>query len=160
MSLKKLADLAKKFQIKLAQSPRPAGINPIDNDTPFGKSVLRPNHPNNPYGVDAPFGGTAGDPLKDFSYPATPAKAVAPNAPASPSAAAMPSQVSQALDKVAPVLKGNLFLTVDGKDVNARFNNILDFNANQIKALLMKAFPGYTINVIGEQNPRWIANYK
>jgi len=26
----------------------------------------------NPYGKDAPFGGTEGDPLKDFSYP-TPA---------------------------------------------------------------------------------------
>ena len=174
MSLKKLADLAKKFQVKLAQSQRPAVINPVDNNTPFGKAVPRPNHPNNPYGVDAPFGGTAGDPfggtndlgaitdVKDYdkTKPASNKPQASSSDPTVGVASSMPAPVQKALDSIgAPVLKGNLHVTVDGKNVNARFNNVLSFDANQMKALLTKAFPGYTINVIGEQNPRWVSNY-
>jgi len=158
MSLKKLTHLAKKFQIKLAQRPQPAGISPLDSEVPVGKSVLRPSHPENPYGTDAPFGGTKGDPLKDFSYPASQLEEKPAGKTNSPFT--MPSQINQALDKVCPVLKGNLFVQVDGNNVDARFNNILTFNVNQVKALLTKALPGYTINVIGEQNPHWDANYR
>jgi len=158
MSLKKLTHLAKKFQIKLAQRPQPAGISPLDSEVPVGKSVLRPSHPENPYGTDAPFGGTEGDPLKDFSSPASQLEEKSTAGKANLSFA-IPSQINQALDKVCPVLKGNLFVQVDGNNVDARFNNILTFNANQVKALLTKALPEYTINVIGEQNPTWVANY-
>jgi len=43
---------------------------------------------------------------------------------------------------VCPVLKGNLFLQIEGDTVNARFNNVLAFTVNQVRALLTKALPG------------------
>ncbi len=143
MSLQKLAILAKKFQTKLAQVAGDpwSGMKPEDVSSMPVEQLQEKMFPRAP-GQSAP----------------KPAPATKPHA-SSTLAFSIPSPIQQALDKVAPVLKGNLFLQVDGSNVNAKFNNVLAFDVNQIRALLTKALPGYTINVVGEQNPRWVANY-
>ena len=71
------------------------------------------------------------------------------------------------LDRVAPVLKGNLFIDLEPgtRNISAKYNKVLNIvndpvkQHNYIQALLQKAFPGYSITLLGENNPQWIANY-
>lgn len=169
MSLKRLADLSKKFQAKLAQKPGPKGIAP--SDLPMGGAA-------NPYGTDAPFGGTAGDPfggtndmgaitdVRDYNRPA--ANKPGPNSKVKPTQMAFsvegPEQfadIKKMLDIGVPGTKGVLRLTVSGNSIKPSYNKSRwNVHPKEVKRLLMNALsPTYTVeDPIGYINPDWSTN--
>ncbi len=76
----------------------------------------------------------------------------------------LPVEVKKMLDTGAPSLKNNLMLSLDGKNVNVRYNkDFVNMNASQVKALLQSVLKGYVVmDPIGVSNPQkdtWHPNY-
>ena len=161
--LLKIAENQQKVLVKLAQDQR--GINPIDPNTPFGKSVIRPNHPNNPYGVDDHFGGGQFDPLAELqTTPNTPAKTQAPSKPGStPPVAPLSAEITQALNRNYSTngYRGSLLIEVNGKTLNVKYNTDYEMDdASTVKRNIEQALPGYLVTVIGESHSDWAANHQ
>jgi len=147
--MKKLSELAKKFQIKLAQDPF-AGLAPeqlssmpveqLQNQV-FGPSQSAP----------------AAKPVTAPSRNVQPVKA--------PSQSALPADIKAKLDTGAPGFKGALYVTMpnpaDPKGLTIAYNidRVGNRSANQVKAILDRALPGYRIEVVGHKNPTWTTNY-
>lgn len=169
MSLKKVTYLAKQFSIKLAQKPKPTGINP--GELPFGGAA-------NPYGSDAPFGGTAGDPMaaakkelgaltepEEYNrFAPAPAKsqtAFSLNAPHTGAPNDQFSTIRKMLDIGLPGTKGILRLVVNGNNITPMYNRSRwRVKPDEAHRMLMNALsPKYTVDKpIGYINPDWSFN--
>lgn len=143
MSVKKVSELAKKFQVKLAQDPF-AGLTP-DQLSHMPAEKLQ----------DKVFG------------PATPkAPAAKPqlatSVPSSEGEGELPGDLKQMLDIGAPGLKGMLKVTLDGKNVSVAYNaDRWSRGASSLKRILTNALsPKYVVgDPIGYFNPTWTFNY-
>lgn len=81
----------------------------------------------------------------------------------------LPVEVKKMLDAGAPSLKNNLkennlMLSVDGKNVNVKYNkDFVNMNPSQVKSLLQSVLKGYVVmDPIGVSNPQkdtWHPNY-
>lgn len=169
MTLKKVTYLAAKFQAKLAQRPGPRGFAP--GELPSGGAA-------NPFGKDAPFGGTAGDPLdmgkkelgaftdvSEYNKPKNPAKPSGgkPQAAFSVGEDAVDSfaDIKKMLDVGVPGTKGVLRLTVMGNSVGVAYNkNRWNVHPKEVKRLLTNALsPTYIVGEpVGYMNPDWSMN--
>lgn len=114
--------------------------------------------------------GLAGDPL-DPTLPGGESSTAPTHAPTSkaPSASpdvatkgGLPADVKSAFDKAVPNLRGNLLVTVNGKDLNVAFNaDRVKDRPTDLKKKIEGALGGaYTVsNIIGHMNPAWKPNY-
>jgi hypothetical protein len=147
MSFKKVSDLAKKFQVKLAQDPF-AGASPEElSHMPVDKLQ------------DKVFG------LSHKPAPVAPKTEVATSfAPTlvNDTATGLPLDLKQMLDIGAPGTKGMLKLTVEGKGVSVAYNaDRWTHGATALKRVLTNALsPKYVVGEpIGYNNPGWTFNY-
>lgn len=148
MSLKKLTELAKRFQTKLAQDPF-SGLDP-EQLTSMPQEELQ----------DRLFGPS---PSKNTPVPiAQPAKPI--NAPALTKSTGLPVDIREKLNYGAPGLKGVIYVIPDAKDpksLRIYYNTERWTRGNEtIKRILINALPGYNVfEVVGHQNPTWTTNY-
>lgn len=159
--LLKIAENQQKIIRKLAQQ----------SSDPFWYGKLDPNDPRRSdplYGGEQPASEMFKTPAKAPTPPANwlDKYMANPNAPtgAGPLPNALPPEVLSLLDKGARGLKNNLFLTLDGKNVNVRYNaDHTNMGANAVKTVLQNALPGYSVmDPVGVHNPdknTWHPNY-
>lgn len=145
MSVKKVSDLAKKFQVKLAQNLKG---DPLDFE-----------------GAKKELGAITD--VKEYGKHPQPAPKPAPKPQLATSIpgteqGALPADLKQMLDVGAPGLKGMLKLTVDGKHVRVDYNaDRWQNGATNLKRVLVNALsPKYIVDdPIGYNKPEWTFNY-
>jgi len=113
--------------------------------------------------------GLAGDPLdptlpggSSATQTSAPAASKAPASNPDVAKSSLPPDVKSALDQAVPNLKGNLMVTVNGKDLSVAFNaDRVKDRPSDLKKKMEGALGGaYTVsNVIGHMNPAWKPNY-
>lgn len=146
MSLKKVSELAQKFQVKLAQDPF-AGMTPEQlSSMPADKLQEKVFGP-------SPSAQKA---------PAPAPKPQLATAVSGPEDSELPADLKQMLDIGAPGTKGMLKLKLDGKNVSVAYNaDRWHGGASNLKRVLVNALsPKYVVgDPIGYFKPEWTFNY-
>jgi hypothetical protein len=146
MSVKKVSELAKKFQVKLAQHAKGDPLDFEGAKKELGAITDVKEYGKHPQSAPKP----------------APKPQLATSIPGTAGEGDLPADLKQMLDIGAPGLKGMLKLTLDGKNVGVAFNADRWTNgASSLKRVLTNALsPKYMVgDPIGYFNPTWTFNY-
>lgn len=154
MSVKKVSDVAKKFKIKLAQSPELSKYDPVDFEG--AKKELGALTDVSEYKQKAPTPTVKTQPKTNLIPQNQNAPTDARNTET------LPEDVKQLLNVGAPGVKGMLQLDVDGNRVSVKYNaDRWTHGASSLKKVLTNALsPKYLVgDPIGYFNAMWKSNY-